>query len=151
MTDSDSGEQLGLACGVLKRDARGRVRTTAEQREAILGEFERSGLSGPQFARVAGINYQTFATWRQQQKKSRTGSRLRLPGKAPAALRPKAEDTPFHFAEVMVQAQATSPELRPLGALALRVQLRDGVHLEIRDAGEVALAVQLIKALQTVC
>jgi hypothetical protein len=151
MTDSDSGEQLGLACGVLKRDARGRVRTTSEQREAILGEFERSGLSGPQFALVAGINYQTFATWRQQQQKSRTGSRLQLPGKAPAALLPKEEDAAFHFAEVVVQAQATSPELRPLGALDLRVQLRDGVHLEIRDAGEVALAVQLIKALQTVC
>jgi transposase-like protein len=149
MTDSDSGEQHGLACGILKRDARGRVRTTAEQRAAILGEFERSGLSGPQFARVAGINYQTFATWRQQQQKSRTGSRLRLPDKAPAALLPRTDDNSFHFAEVVVQA--ATADLRSTGATMLRVHLRDGVHLEIRDAGEVALAVQLIKALQTVC
>jgi uncharacterized protein (DUF2126 family) len=149
MTDSDSGEQLGLACGVLKRDARGRVRTTSEQREAILGEFERSGLSGPQFALVAGINYQTFATWRQQQQKSRTGSRLQLPGKAPAALLPKEEDAAFHFAEVVVQA--ATADLRSTGATMLRVHLRDGVHLEIRDAREVALAVQLIKGLRPPC
>ena len=49
--------------------SRGRVLTTQEQRRALLQAFENSGLSGPQFARVAGINYQTFATWRQQHKR----------------------------------------------------------------------------------
>lgn len=27
---------------------------------------ERSGLSGPKFAELAGVNYQTFASWRSQ-------------------------------------------------------------------------------------
>jgi len=34
---------------------------TAVQRTAVLGLFARSGLSGPAFARVAGIAYPTFA------------------------------------------------------------------------------------------
>ena len=153
MTDSDSREQLGLAFGVLKRDARGRVRTTSEQREAILGEFERSGLSGPQFALVAGINYQTFATWRQQQRKNgkrpRSQLQAKLPSNASAALLPRTDDNTFHFAEVMVQA--ATADLRSTGATMLRVQLRDGIDLEIRDAGAVALAVQLIKGLTSSC
>ena len=35
---------------VLKTDVLGRVKTGARQREAILDEFERSGLSGTKFA-----------------------------------------------------------------------------------------------------
>jgi hypothetical protein len=104
MTDSDSGEQLGLACGVLKRDARERVRTTSEQREAILGEFERPELSGPMFARVAGMNYETLTTWQQQQRKNgkrpRLGLQSKMPKNAPAALPPKKADNAFHVVEV---------------------------------------------------
>ena len=47
---------------VLKTDALGRVKMTAAQRERVLDEFERSGLSGAKFAKLAGIKYQTFAT-----------------------------------------------------------------------------------------
>lgn len=66
MTDSDLDTE---SVAVLKQDRRGRVLTTPSQRLAFLQQFEKSGLSGPQFARVAGINYQTFASWRQQQKR----------------------------------------------------------------------------------
>ncbi len=48
---------------ILKRDALGRVTVTREQREALLDQFERSGLKGQPFARMAGVNYQTFAVW----------------------------------------------------------------------------------------
>ncbi len=50
---------------VLKTDVLGRVKTGAGQREAILDEFERSGLSGTKFAAVAGIKYATLASWVQ--------------------------------------------------------------------------------------
>ena len=63
MTDGENR----LAAGPLKIDRRGRVRSTVAQRQAVLAEFERSGLSGPQFARVAGIAYQTFVSWRKRQ------------------------------------------------------------------------------------
>jgi hypothetical protein len=60
MTNTETGIQ------VLKTDALGRVRTPAERREQLLDEFEKSGASGQQFAELAGIKYQTFATWVQR-------------------------------------------------------------------------------------
>ncbi len=53
---------------ILKTDVLGRVKTGARQRERVLDEFERSGLSGMKFAAVAGINYQTFASWVQKRR-----------------------------------------------------------------------------------
>ena len=46
---------------LLKQDVRGRVRTPRKRREALLDEFERSGLSGPKFAALVGVKYQTLA------------------------------------------------------------------------------------------
>lgn len=60
MTDSDFGRSRNA---ILKKDVKGRVRTSVRQREAILDEFERSGLRGPKFSQVAGVCYQTFAGW----------------------------------------------------------------------------------------
>ena len=48
---------------VLKTDTRGRVRVFPEPREALLDEFEKSGMSGAKFARLAGVHYATFANW----------------------------------------------------------------------------------------
>ena len=41
---------------VLKQDVRGRVRVSAERREALLDEFERSGASGAKFALPPFLN-----------------------------------------------------------------------------------------------
>jgi hypothetical protein len=51
MTDSDELQE-SVGGGLVKRDALGRVRTNRQEREALLEEFGRSGLSGPQFARI---------------------------------------------------------------------------------------------------
>ena len=56
---------------VLKIDERGRVRVPVERREALLDEFEKSGMSGAKFARFAGVNYGTFATWAQRRRQQR--------------------------------------------------------------------------------
>ena len=48
---------------LLKTDVLGRVKHSPKQRERILDEFERSGVSGPKFAAPAPVKYQTFATW----------------------------------------------------------------------------------------
>jgi hypothetical protein len=45
---------------LLKQDVRGRVRTPVERREMLLEEFGRSGLSGPKFAGLVGVKYQTL-------------------------------------------------------------------------------------------
>ena len=59
---------LNAKTEVLKQDGRGRVRVSAQRREALLDEFERSGVSGAKFARLAGIKYATFANWVLQRR-----------------------------------------------------------------------------------
>lgn len=48
---------------VLRQDSKGRVRTPVERREALLSEYERSGMSAAAFSRQIGVNYQTFFNW----------------------------------------------------------------------------------------
>ena len=51
---------------VLQRDAMGRVRTALDaRREALLEEFEGSGVSAKEFAALVGVTCQTFASWVQ--------------------------------------------------------------------------------------
>lgn len=46
----------------IRSDGRGRMLIGHAQREALLDEFERSGLSGTAFCRLHGLTYPTFAT-----------------------------------------------------------------------------------------
>ena len=64
---------------VIKTDEAGRVRTPAARREGLLEEFDRSGLSGPKFAALAGIKYQTFATWVRKLRAGQSGEEATLP------------------------------------------------------------------------
>jgi transposase-like protein len=61
-------------------DSGGRVRTSKEQRKIILGEFERSGVSGAQFARQTGLKYSTLAGWlvRYRRQGVRDGSEMTI-------------------------------------------------------------------------
>ncbi|HRX54889.1 MAG TPA: hypothetical protein P5016_10280 [Verrucomicrobiales bacterium] len=51
---------------ILKSDAGGRVLVPVERQVELVREFERSRLSGPWFAEIAGVKYQTFAVWRHK-------------------------------------------------------------------------------------
>jgi len=48
---------------IFKTDARGRIQAPVERREALLDEFEKSGMSGAKFVRLVGIHCGTLATW----------------------------------------------------------------------------------------
>ena len=74
MTDIDSSQRDD---GILKRDVLGRVRSDVRRREALLDEFERSGLSGPKFAALAGLCYQTFAAWLHKRRRQRRDDPVR--------------------------------------------------------------------------
>jgi len=56
---------------MLKRDAVGRVRTSVRQREALLDEHERGGLTVPKFAAAAGVCYHAFAGCMQKRRRAR--------------------------------------------------------------------------------
>ena len=75
-------ESGGTEEQILKVDTLGRVRRTAEQREAILDEFDRSGMSGTGFTAHYGIKYTTFACWLQARRgRRRRGAKSNNAGK----------------------------------------------------------------------
>lgn len=115
---------------ILKSETRGRVRTPPERRAALLVEYDRSGLSAARIAALAGVRYQTFATWVQQRRKARGGGK-------------EAEVNRVRLVEVVPQA-TPSPARSQEG---LQVHLPGGARLVITDAAQVPLAVQLIQAL----
>jgi hypothetical protein len=71
MTSTNGAEEI------LKQDGRGRVRVSRERPEVVLDEFERSGMNATRFARLAGVNYQTFAGWVRRRKLSRAEGMVR--------------------------------------------------------------------------
>src|SRR5215210_7595219 len=68
---------------ILPTDALGRVRTPPERREALLDEFENSGMSGAKFAAFIGVKYQTLANWVQKRRRARAAAG-QASGSAPA-------------------------------------------------------------------
>ena len=55
---------------LVKIDRRGRLRYAPEQRAALIEAYVASGLSGPKFAALHGVSYQTFAAWLQKRKRA---------------------------------------------------------------------------------
>jgi DNA-binding transcriptional regulator YiaG len=133
MTDSEKDLIEGK---ILKRDAAGRVHVSAEQRQAVLAQFERSGLSGPQFARVAGIAYQTFATWRRRQGGFEGASTRQMD--RPGGPR-------------LIEAVVQPPKAGAAHEAPLLVHLGGGARLEIIASAQVPLAAQLLQALARPC
>lgn len=123
---------------VRKRDGRGRVLSTARQRQAVLEQFERSGLSGPAFARVAGLKYQTFATWRQQHKKA----------KLEVAAVPSC--TP-RVGQAVNLVEVAWPRAGMADTAKLRLELPGGACLVLTEASQVPLAARLLQALAEPC
>lgn len=115
---------------ILKTESRGRVRMPPQRREELLMEFERSVLPATKFAALAGVRYQTFATWVQKYQKRRTPAQ------------PAAVAMPLRFAEVVPAA---------VPSVMLRVVLPGGASIELQENSQVALAVQLIQALRQPC
>ena len=58
---------------ILKVDEAGRVRTPREKQELVLDEFERSGMTGMQFARHVGVKYPTLMNWVQRRRREKEG------------------------------------------------------------------------------
>lgn len=126
----EAGEQ------VLKTDILGRVKTPKERREALLDEFEKSGLTGQKFAAVVGIKYQTFATWAQKRRRQR--------GAYPAMKGPKQ----LRWLEAMVEERQSGGDKNPL---PLVLELLGGTEVQISDAKQAGLAAVLLRALEKPC
>lgn len=138
MTNSENSPQLPSVPTVLKTDTQGRVLTPPDEREALLDAFEaQNELSAPQFARQRGLNYQTFAAWRQKRAKQRAAEQM------------DTGDTGLGLTEVVLAASPPRPALSYDERLStgLRVELPGGGRVTLQDIGQVALAAKLIQAL----
>lgn len=119
---------------VLKSDGVGRVQTPVDRQVDLVREFERSGLSGPRFAAMAGIKYQTFATWRRKHG-VRAVARQQQPARSVTLL------------EAVVSACQSEPA-GARGAGELLIELPAGAQMRLQSAAQIPLAAQLIQALQ---
>ena len=119
----------GISGGeLLRQDTRGRVRTSRERREALLAEFDRSGVSGAQFAHLTGIKYQTFTGWLHLRRRvGRKGLRAR-------------KRKPVTWVEATAPPVAAEPA-------PLRVQLPGGAWLDISSPAQMRGAVLLLREL----
>ena len=115
---------------ILKSDRRGRLRYSAEQRAALVDAYQSSGLSGPRFAAIHGVAYQTLAAWILKRKK---GSAPPPPGLPNSTL----------FSFVPAEVHAPSPNSAPL-----EIILPGGSRLAIIAPGQIALAAVLIRELE---
>lgn len=140
---TDESGNAGSTDQVLKRDALGRVKSDEAQREAILDEFERSGLSGVKFSALVGIKYATFASWVQRRRRQRAGHDRKGRGGKPVVGRALAVRR-LGWVEAKVERRAPMPA----AGAALRVALPGGAVLEIADQTQAALAAGLLRALQ---
>ena len=108
-----------------------RVRVSPQRREAILDEFERSGLSGAAFAKLHGIKYSTFASWSIKRRKP-NHTTCGLPT----------------LAEIIINDEVPASALESPSS-SLRIHLPGGAWLQL-DGSEAQSkrAVQFLRALQ---
>lgn len=130
--DKDSPRAHSADVALLKTDVRGRVQTPPGRRAAILAEFDRSGLSAAQFARLVGIKYSTFAAWAHKHRSA---------GLEAASPPPKAR-APLRLIEAVVEPK-TGPASRPV----LIIQLPGDARMEVTHADQLPLVRALLKSL----
>jgi hypothetical protein len=56
---------------IFSQDARGRLLIPLERREALLAEYDRSGMGRVKFAQYVGIKYSTLAYWLKRRRELR--------------------------------------------------------------------------------
>ena len=114
---------------LLKTDGRGRVRTPAARREALLREYEQSGTSAAAFAKLCGVKYPTFERWVQQRRREpESGERVPT----------------VPLVEVSVSVEPDR-EVRPTAPVVL--ELPGGAQVVVREAAQLSLVVALVQAL----
>jgi transposase-like protein len=133
---------LNAKTEVLKQDARGRVRVTAQRREALLDEFERSGASAAKFARLVGIRYSTFANWVMQRRKRRVSA-----GKVVKATDGEGEAVakagPLRLLEAVLEG-GSHEEGPATGSGGLVIELPGGSRLSVGSPVQLEMAAELV-------
>jgi hypothetical protein len=126
---------------ILSQDARGHVLVSRERREALLEEYDRSGMSGVKFAQYVGIKYSTLASWLQKRRRRRDREKMLLE----ASTDTEAGKSNGGWIEAVLE-NGSQPGV-PAGGL--RIHFAGGAYCQISSAGEAALAAELLGHLGT--
>jgi hypothetical protein len=120
---------------ILKVDSMGRVQTPPERREALLDEFERSGLSGTRFAEMVGVVPVTFSAWVCQRRRNRANAKKAAPQFKPVTLLEAV-------LEKRPAVAAGSPE-------SIVLELDGGAKIEVHTPEQLRLVAGLLGLLST--
>jgi transposase-like protein len=115
---------------ILKVDEVGRVRTPPARREAMLAEYDRSGMTGAQFARFIGVRYSTLMYWLQRRRKEA--------GQGEPVATPR-QDHP-RWLEARVEGEVPKSE-------NVVVEMGGGVRVLVGSKVQAALAGELLRAM----
>jgi hypothetical protein len=121
---------------IIRSDVRGRVLTPRARREALLAEFDRSGVSATRFAELSGIKYQTFAGWLHCRRR-----KGQLPGNSGENAAPNVA-----WLEAVVRDGQSGSE-----SSGLVLHLPGGVRAEITSSRHIGFAAALVRALEKPC
>ena len=132
-SDKDSLDPASL---ILKTDVRGRMLTARARREALMAEFDRSGLSAESFTELSGIKYSTFAGWLHCRRRNQS---------CPSPVGDASQKAAWLEA-VVGQAQAIG-----IASTGLLVHLPGGARAEITSQHHIHLAAALVRALEKPC
>jgi transposase-like protein len=113
-------------------DSKGRVRVSREQRQLILAEFERSGVSAAQFAKRIGLKYSTLAGWLQRYRRAK----------------PKGPSRSVRLLEAVVEQAQPGPAS---SATLMVLRLPGGSQVEVTEAKQILLVAALVRELAKPC
>ena len=119
------------------------MRVPERRREALLDEFERSGASGAEFARLAGIKYATFAGWVLKRRKQR-GRSARTTPSSPAGLDDAVVSAgPVRLFEALVE-EGSAAGRDAVGVRGLLIELPGGSRMLVESPVQLQMAAELV-------
>lgn len=115
---------------ILKVDEAGRVQMPPGKREAMLAEYDRSGMTGAQFARFVGVRYSTLMYWLQKRRKE------------VGHVEPRAASGPDHprWLDARVEGEVMKPE-------NLVVELGSGIRMLVSNRTQAGLAGEVLRTM----
>ena len=116
-------------------DSRGRVQTTPQQRDALLDDFERSGLGGRRFAEMVGVVPVTFSAWVCQRRRKRANAKKAAPQIEPVTL-----------FEAVVEKR---PSVAAGSGESIVLELDSGAKIEVHAPEQLRLVAELLGLLST--
>jgi transposase len=124
---------------ILKQDKIGRVHTPEKRREILLEQYERSGMSGMQYAAYIGVKYPTFANWKQKWRQRKAAATKAISVKKNGDLKKASLK--------WVEASLETKEEENKTASSLIVELACGGRMKMDNTKQVELAAELLKKL----